>query len=504
MKRHIRYLTLAALGAAFALQAGAVWAGGISFGGNRGGGGGGVSNLRSGSPVSGNFKPANRQVSSVNNFKAQPKVSLGGNSAPVTKLQNVNRVPSNGSQLLSQGGITGVQAKVRPATNVMKQAGGPIGGNNVPAVPNNVLTGNVKSHLIGQGTGANPRQILGGVNKPAGGVGIKIGGPNGAPVAGPQGGPKGGIAGGKLGGPAGNIVNKLGGGPAPHKVGGGLGITIGNKPGPHHDKFCGTPWPGHPHKGKADCHHVINLLVQHCMAKNHYEPCVKRYCPPQYFVETGWIPPPPVAIALPGQPAPGDLELVDVAMIADAAGELGPLYQVTIRNSGEITAEQFRVSAVAVLGEITEDSPSVTVNVERLAPGEVATLQIQLPGAVLAMGPEGETAVPFDTLVVAVDSFDELVEGNELNNVATLKRADIALVQVEVVAETTVAAAPVQGQVAPPAAVESAPAEGEAAEELPPADSQGPAPTEAPGSTGEIDIDSLDLGENDTVATQIE
>jgi|GEM_PF-2113536 len=511
MKRHIKYLTLAALGAALALQAGSAWAGGFSFGGSRGGGGGGgMSSMRSGSSIGSNFRSSSRPMSGGSNFSMKPKMSLGSTNfhGGSNKLNGIGRINNNGSSLLSQSGITGMQGKFRPSNNVMKQAGNPLGGGRVPGVPNNVLTGNVKSHLIGQGTGANPRQILGGLNKPAGGLGIKIGGPNG----GAQGGPAGGIAGGKIGGPVDGIVNKIGGGPGPHKGGGGLGITIGNKHGgPQGGKFCGTPWPGQHHHGKSDCHHVINLLVQHCMAKNHYEPCVKHYCPPQHFVETGWIPAPPVAIALPGQPAPGDLELVEVSMLSDATGELGPMYQVTIRNSGEVLAEQFRVSLVAVLGEITEDSPSVTLNVDRLAPGESATLQVQLPGAVLAMGPEGEAAVPFDTIVVAVDSFDELVEGNELNNVATLKRAEITLVQVEGVAtETTVAAAPVEGEATAPAAVESAPAEGEVeagpegAEELAPAEGQAPAPTEAPGSMDEIDIDNLDLGENDTAATQLE
>ena len=513
MKRHVKYLTLTALSVALALQAGAVWAGGFSFGGGRGGGGGGggggMSFRSGGSSMGGNF----RSLSSGGNFSARPKMSISGNSSfrslganqfhGMNKPQGLGRV-SQGNPLLNQGGVTGgLHNKLGSHPGVMKQAGGPLGGPRVPGVTKNVLTGNVKSHLIGNGTGVNPRQILGGPNKPGGqGLGIKIGGAQGGPAV-----RRPGIAGGVAGGKVGGVIGKIGGsGPAPAKIGGGVGISIGNKIGGHHSgKFCGTPWPGHPHKGKSDCHHVINLLVQHCMAKNHYEPCVKRYCPPQHFVETGWIPPPPVAIALPGQPAPGDLELVDVAMITDATDELGPLYQVTIRNAGEVTAEQFRVSMVAVLGEITEDSPSVTLNVDRLAPGESATLQVQLPGAVLAMGPEGETAVPFDTLVVAVDSFDELVEGNELNNVATLKRAEITIVQVETVATETTVAAPAEGEATAPA-LEAAPAEGapeaapEATEELPAAEGEAPAPTDNAGPMDEIDIDSLDLGEADSAA----
>ena len=68
---------------------------------------------------------------------------------------------------------------------------------------------------------------------------------------------------------------------------------------------------------------------------------------------------------------------------------------------------------VAVLGEIAEDSPSVTVNVDSLAAGQTATLQIQLPVTVMALGPQGEEATAFDTMVVAIDSFDELLDKKE-------------------------------------------------------------------------------------------
>ena len=41
------------------------------------------------------------------------------------------------------------------------------------------------------------------------------------------------------------------------------------------------------------------------------------------------------------------------------------------------------------------------------------------------MGLRGGPLTPFDTLVVALDSLDELVECNELNNVAIVRRAEI-------------------------------------------------------------------------------
>lgn len=474
MKRQFKFLLVSALSAALALQAGTALAGGFKFGGGGGGGGGNRSmpSLRSGNSGGMQFK----RLSSGAPSRNMSGISSKNLSKPKFNVPNNSIRPINGNQI----GVNKVNGGFKPSGIKIAKPVNDLGGRQVPAVKPNVLTGNVKSHLIGNGTGARPQAILNGPGKK---VGIGIG--DVKPVGGVQ---------GKIAPAIGKqVAGKIGiGGPGsgPNKP---IGIAKHHLGGQHHDKFCGTPWPG---KGKADCHHVINLLVKHCVAKNDYHPCVKHYCPPPVYVDYGWIPVPvEVGVQTPvGVPGLGDLELVDVAMITDAMGDLGPLYQVTVRNSGESVAEQFRVSMVAVLGEITEDSPSVTVNVDRLAPGETATMQVQLPGAVLAMGPEGETAVGFDTLVVAVDSFDELVEANELNNVGTFKRAEIVLVQVEGVAtETTVAAPAIEapaGEAAPVEGTEEVPA---VVEEGAAVEGEGPAPNEGAGPTEGLDIDNLEL-----------
>jgi hypothetical protein len=177
-----------------------------------------------------------------------------------------------------------------------------------------------------------------------------------------------------------------------------------------------------------------------------------------------------------------DLELVGVGMVADLAGDKGPIYRVTIRNNSLVPVHHFRVSLIAVLGTLNAGSPVTTADVGPVAAGAIGHIDIQLPSAVMALGPQGQAAVPFDTLVAAIDSFDELPETNELNNVSTLTRVEIALIETAV-QSTTAAVAPAAA--APSAAVApAAPAPGGSA---PQAQSPAPAPQE------KLDLDKLDL-----------
>ncbi|MCP4509264.1 MAG: hypothetical protein GY826_23065 [Fuerstiella sp.] len=101
-------------------------------------------------------------------------------------------------------------------------------------------------------------------------------------------------------------------------------------------------------------------------------------------------------------------------------------------------------------------------------------VQVQLPVTCMLMGVPGQQ-VPFDTLIVAADSFDELLECDELNNVQVLTRADIPL--------QVVAAA------APPVAAESVPAQPTESE---PEVVVPQAPQEkAPSPLDNIDLDDL-------------
>jgi hypothetical protein len=206
---------------------------------------------------------------------------------------------------------------------------------------------------------------------------------------------------------------------------------------------------------------------------------------------------PPVIGIAPAFPFPappfGDLEIDSVHMVADAIDAKGPLYRVSIRNNSPLVARHFRVSLVAVLGTLDRHSPVATVEMESIPAQAVAHIDVQMPVGVMNLGPEGKAA-PFDTLVVAIDSFDELAETHELNNVATLTREAITVV--EGVETTTVAPA-----AAAPAAV-AAPAPGTPAAgppvAAPPAAAPEPAPApqqQAPqvGPEGNVNLDQLDL-----------
>jgi hypothetical protein len=231
---------------------------------------------------------------------------------------------------------------------------------------------------------------------------------------------------------------------------------------------------------------VVARVMQHCMFRTLHD---------QIIAHGGFMPPViGIAPAFPF-PAPpfGDLEIDSVHMAADAIDAKGPLYRVSIRNNSPLVARHFRVSLVAVLGTLDRHSPVATVEMESIPAQGVAHIDVQMPVGVMNLGPEGKTA-PFDTLVVAIDSFDELAETHELNNVATLTREAITVV--EGVETTTVAPA-----AAAPAAV-AAPAPGTPAAgppvAAPPAVAPEPAPApqqQAPqvGPEGNVNLDQLDL-----------
>ena len=189
-------------------------------------------------------------------------------------------------------------------------------------------------------------------------------------------------------------------------------------------------------------------------------------------------------------PLPGDLELLGVNLVSDGNAQRGPVFQISFRNSSKFPIVHFRVSIVGVLGQIVESSPSATIHVPRVGSGQIGSVQLQLPTTAMAMGPTGQQPVPFDTLVVAVDSFDELIEINELNNVAILKRSEIKVLVTDAVA------AP---QTAPTTPSSAGRAESAAPDPRPiPSDKANPAPFE------KIDLDKLDLDDTDETAVKLD
>ena len=170
---------------------------------------------------------------------------------------------------------------------------------------------------------------------------------------------------------------------------------------------------------------------------------------------------------------PGDLELLCVKLVADGDCHRGPVFQIGMKNNSNVPIGNFRVSLVGVLGQICPTSPTANACIARMEPCEEKHIQIQLPLACMTLGPLHQP-VAFDTVVVALDSDDMLMECDELNNVQILKRCDIVPLVVAPVAPAT-PAVPAPGAAVP--------------EQTPP-----PVPgQQAPPSDDDIDVDQLEL-----------
>ena len=167
--------------------------------------------------------------------------------------------------------------------------------------------------------------------------------------------------------------------------------------------------------------------------------------------------------------SPGDLELLCIHLVCDGHAQSGPTYQIGMKNNSSVPIGNFRVSLVGVLCQIDVHSPSATICIPRMEAGEETQIQIQLPVTCLSMGPCHQRC-EFDTVVVALDSFDELLECDEFNNVQILKREDVSFLVIQPVQTAPVPQAP------------AVPAE--------------PAPPGRPSPLDGIDLDQLDLDGN--------
>lgn len=208
----------------------------------------------------------------------------------------------------------------------------------------------------------------------------------------------------------------------------------------------------------SDCGHVIDLLEMNRLRRQ------------TGYTGEGEIFLPHLTVGT----KPGDLELLCVNLVCEGDACKGPIYQIGMRNNSCVPIGNFKVSIVGVLCQIHVHSPSATICIPRMEPGEETQIQIQLPVTCMCMGPIGQQCA-FDTLVVALDCCDDLLECNELNNVQILKRSEIALLVAE-------APAPVDTVDVAPAA----PAPAEAA----------PAPQETtPSPLDDLDLDNLNLSD---------
>jgi hypothetical protein len=237
--------------------------------------------------------------------------------------------------------------------------------------------------------------------------------------------------------------------------------------------------------GSVQNYRQVRHIINHCIARKMRERGIPFFGMPA-----------PLHFA--PVPAPfGDMELLSVGMVSDAADQAGPIYRISFRNNSPLPAHHFQVSLIAVLGEINRTSPLATVHIDKIAANAIGNVDVQLPHGAMAMGPQGQLA-PFETLIAVVDSFDELAETSELNNITSLTRTGIAVVEVTTAtAAVPAAGAPVVGEPAAGAPAAVVPAPGAAPAEAAPADA-GAAPAEAapaqpmPSPNGDA-LDGLDL-----------
>lgn len=179
----------------------------------------------------------------------------------------------------------------------------------------------------------------------------------------------------------------------------------------------------------SNCHNVINLMMTNRMRQQTNQVGTPEIYLPHMTVGT----------------KTGDLELTCVNLVRDGDHCQGPVFQIGMCNHSAVPIGNFQVSLVGILGQIHTHSPTTTITIDRMECGEEKHIQMQLPVTCMSQPCAGGQA-PFDSLVVAVDSCDELLECDELNNIQILKRCEIGLLVAETVAPAPVEIAPAPNQ----------------------------------------------------------
>lgn len=183
----------------------------------------------------------------------------------------------------------------------------------------------------------------------------------------------------------------------------------------------------------------------------------------------------------------GDLQIVSVTQLPCDNSACGPKFAVTVMNESCRKVCNFHLTLVAIFGRITPLSPNTTIEVGAIEPHTALEVVVELPIESLAMGNRNGQVLGFQRLIVAVDSYDELVETNEANNLQALDAGAIVVAST-VVQETIVPAVGQATTVLPT----DAPATIAPANSAPvgPANTApiAPEPTQVP--------DSLDIGDN--------
>ena len=165
------------------------------------------------------------------------------------------------------------------------------------------------------------------------------------------------------------------------------------------------------------CGHVISMMLKHGVNNRFDRSEASRLLQSTTILPNG----------LPASEV-GDLDIVQVSRLNSAAN-CGPRVAVQLMNCSNRKVGRFHVTAVAVFGHIRPDSPNATLEVAELEAGAILEVQLQLPIEAYAMGNRNGTPMGFQTLIVAIDSFDVLLESDESNNVLALNASEMPVEQ---------------------------------------------------------------------------
>jgi hypothetical protein len=100
-----------------------------------------------------------------------------------------------------------------------------------------------------------------------------------------------------------------------------------------------------------------------------------------------------VLSAAPSAQQPGDLELVNVAMLSDAPPTQGPILEVVVRNQSQRAIADFQISVVGVASQMYAQCPTARGHVSQPGAGSVGLFQLQLPATSVSNGPLGQHRV---------------------------------------------------------------------------------------------------------------
>jgi len=124
----------------------------------------------------------------------------------------------------------------------------------------------------------------------------------------------------------------------------------------------------------------------------------------------------------------GDLQIVRVSPLPPGEPSGGPQFSIVVMNQSCREVCHFHVSAVAVFGSINPCSPSNTVKVDKINPGEAVEVVVQLPIEAFRMGNRNGEILGYQKLIVAIDCFDALLETDEANNIRSFDAAEFVVV----------------------------------------------------------------------------